>query len=83
MQLPEAVKALKQVSFKVKDLRFRDLLAFPLSGGLVGPEFLKANTSMGRLAFRMDDVARRWLDHVPALQRRLCWRYLLVAVRAP
>jgi SAM-dependent methyltransferase len=79
---PEAVEALQQVGFKVKELRFRDLLAFPLSGGLVGPEFLKANTSMWRLALRTDEAARRMLDHVPALQRRLCWRYLLVAVRA-
>lgn len=78
----EAVKALEKVSFKVKSLQFRDLLAFPLSGGLVGPDLLRANTSILRMFLRIDDVACRLLDMFLPLKQILCWRYLLVAIRS-
>lgn len=78
---PEAVEAMEQAGFKLQAMRFRDILAFPLSGGLVAPEFVRANTSSWKLVRWGDQMARRLLERLPLLQRQLCWRYLLVGIR--
>lgn len=78
---PERVKAaLRKAGFKVSSCAFRDVAAFPLSGGFVGLEFVPNVGVIKRMVLAADGVVARAVSFV-GLGRYLCWRYLIRAVK--
>lgn len=63
--------------FSVKTLFYRELIAFPLSGGYVGPELVKSQALM-RMILGLDRFFKMACDFFK-LSPHLCWRYVLVA----
>ena len=75
----EAVRLVEEAGFRVRCLEYSELLAFPLSGGYVGPALLPSRPRwMGTAVLGLDAALFAALDAV-GLGRFLGWRYLLAA----
>lgn len=74
----DVIALLRKHSFTVRSIQFRDVLAFPLSGGFVGPELVPNFEPVKKFILMFDafltSVARKL-----RLERFLCWRYVLEA----
>lgn len=77
----DILKELRLVGFRPRSLQFRDVFAFPLSGGLIAHEFFSRESPLWKAVVRLDTAVTELLDHTPRLKRFVCWRYLLVAER--
>jgi SAM-dependent methyltransferase len=80
-RVSEIVAFLHVIRFRPVSIGYRDLIAFPLSGGLVAREYFRRTSQVWKAIVRADQVITNLLDHTPRLKRFLCWRYLLVAER--
>jgi len=58
---------------------FRDLLAFPLSGGFVGWELVPPFEKVYPFLLRMDKIFH-FFSHLLGVEKRICWRYLIKGV---
>ena len=58
---------------------FRDLFAFPLSGGFVGWEWVPPVKILFPLLLGLDRILQR-MFHLLGMERVICWRYLLKGV---
>jgi len=72
------VKALKDSGFTVASLVWRDVVAFPLSGGFIGREFVP-NVKFFKDTVMMLDNAINMVLSTLNIQRQFCWRYLIYA----
>jgi SAM-dependent methyltransferase len=74
----DASGALRSAGFAVASAEYSDVVAFPLSGGYVGPVVVPGTAaSLRRLILNVD----RWLERVLLklrIERHFCWRYMLV-----
>lgn len=80
---PEAlVDRLAKNGIRVEGISFRDVLAFPLSGGFVGREWVP---SMAKGLFRFLIGVDKGLQRIArflGIERAVCWRYLVKGVFA-
>jgi len=79
-QPEQVMAALEANGFKVAAHSWRDTIAFPLSGGFVGIEFVPNIGFIKKSIIKLDsciNLACRRLD----LQRYACWRYLIYATK--
>jgi len=63
----------------IQECHFRDLVAFPLSGGFVGREFIPPIKILFPLLLGMDRLCRGFF-HLIKIDRATCWRYLVKGV---
>ena len=77
-RLEYVISVLEAFGYRVTHISYRDVLAFPLSGGLVGYELCPPIDSLQRLVLAGDEVANQILQRM-GLQKHLCWRYLVHA----
>jgi SAM-dependent methyltransferase len=75
------MEALRDTDFEPVSVDYRDVLAFPLSGGLISRQLWSRESLLWRTLVHLDTALLRLLDVVPPLKRFLCWRYLVVARR--
>jgi SAM-dependent methyltransferase len=78
----DVLDELRRAGFEPRRLVFSDVVAFPVSGGLIGRELVPAGSAAWRLVSRVEELLSAALDTAPFLKRWLSWRYLLVAERA-
>jgi SAM-dependent methyltransferase len=76
------MEALRDTDFEPMSVDYRDVFAFPLSGGLISRQLFSRESLPWRALVRLDAAAHRLLHVVPPLERFFCWRYLVVARRA-
>ena len=74
----DVMKALKKAGFEVKTCKWRDVIAFPLSGGFVGKELVPNIRVIKRLVLSTDKFANHILSKL-RIQRHVCWRYVIHA----
>ena len=74
------VKALRESGFKIASLKWRDVIAFPLSGGFIGKEFVP-NIKFFKDAVMMLDKTINIILSGLNIQKHFCWRYLIYAVK--
>lgn len=79
--LRDVVKALNDSGFKVEKCRWRDVIAFPLSGGFVGKELVPNINFFKKIIIVLDNCINFVLRTLK-IQRYVCWRYLIYAVKA-
>jgi SAM-dependent methyltransferase len=72
------VRVLEDNGYEVQNVSFRDVLAFPLSGGLVGYELVPHIKWLERFILEFDHLLVKVLKYV-GIERYFCWRYLIVA----
>lgn len=80
MPLEILLKAMDEVGFKVVEKRWRDVVAFPLSGGFVGVEMVPNVSFIKKAVLGADRLFNTLLRKIGA-QKIFCWRYLLYAVK--
>lgn len=78
----DVIALLRNHGFTPRALRFSDLVAFPLSGGYVGPD-LVPNLAPLKKFFLASDAFLVRVAHVLGLERSFCWRYVLLAEKEP
>ncbi len=78
--LNKVIDEVKAAGFRVELCRWRDVMAFPLSGGFVGPELVPNIKIVKKAVMAIDRVMDKLLSLL-RLQRYFCWRYLLRAVK--
>lgn len=76
----QALILLEKHGFSLKKLFFSEVLAFPLSGGYVGPAWIKAKFLID-LIMKVDWFLNR-IVNLLGLSRFICWRYVIVAEKS-
>jgi len=71
---------LEDNGFAVKTIMWRDLFAFPLSGGFIGPELIPNIGFLKKTVIFFDKVINSFLS-VLHIQKHFCWRYIIYAAR--
>lgn len=75
----DAIRVLEAEGFKVTKIEYSDILAFPLSGGYVGPVFVPSSPKfIGSLVLFIDKTILNFAK-ILKLEKHISWRYLLVA----
>jgi SAM-dependent methyltransferase len=77
-KLPYYRKNLAAFGFSKQEVIFRDLIAFPLSGGYCGPQLIPRIPSLEH-AVRAIDKTLTNLARFTGLASYICWRYLLIS----
>jgi hypothetical protein len=72
------LRVLEETGYIAHQINFRDVLAFPLSGGLVGYELVPHIKWLERFILEFDHLLVKVLKSV-GFERYFCWRYLIVA----
>jgi SAM-dependent methyltransferase len=74
------LKALEESGFKVNSLKWRDVVAFPMSGGFVGREFVPNIKFFKSIVMALDKFFNIILSKL-RIQKHFCWRYLIYATK--
>ena len=75
----DAMRVLEEEGFKVSRIEYSDVLAFPLSGGYVGPVLVPARPKfVGDFVLFIDQTIFKLVRFLK-LEKHISWRYLLVA----
>lgn len=79
-EAPSAVtiKALEDSGFDIVRCDFRDVIAFPLSGGFVGKELVPNVRAVKHAVMALDSILNSAL-RLLRLQSHFCWRYIVYA----
>lgn len=72
----EAKQSLIKAGFSIVHQGYHEILAFPLSGGLVGIPLV--NKRLGPWVLQLDPLVERFIEKL-SLSERFSWRYLIVA----
>ena len=72
----QAKQSLKNAGFSLVYQGYNEVLAFPLSGGFVGPPLV--HKRLGFLVLNLDQMFEKLLEQL-SLSDIFCWRYLIVA----
>ncbi|MBE7433588.1 MAG: class I SAM-dependent methyltransferase [Anaerolineales bacterium] len=72
------VHALQNAGYAVDKVIYRDVIAFPLSGGFVTRQWCPENRLLQYWLIKVDDLLNRFLEMI-SLQRFFCWRFLIRA----
>lgn len=73
-------RIIQQFGFRIEKVLFRDLVAFPLSGGFVTRQWFPNNRSLQNCLLMVDERLNRVFQWVQ-IQKFFCWRYMLYATR--
>ena len=73
-------RIIQQFGFRIEKIFFRDVIAFPLSGGFVTRQWFPDNASLQNGLLRIDEWSNRILRLV-GLSEFICWRCMLYATR--
>ncbi|MBP7055337.1 MAG: class I SAM-dependent methyltransferase [Candidatus Omnitrophica bacterium] len=74
------MNAIEKNGFKVTSCIWRDVVAFPASGGFVGREIVPNNSFIKKYILLIDE----WLNLICRklrIQRYICWRYIIYATK--
>jgi ubiquinone/menaquinone biosynthesis C-methylase UbiE len=63
----------------IKEIHYRDLFAFPLSGGFVGWEFVPSVEKVYPFLLKVDKIFQ-FFSHLFGVEKKICWRYLIKGV---
>lgn len=74
----KVVKALESSGFRVDRILYRDILAFPLSGGFVGLELIPNISFVKKALLGIDRLLSKAACFI-RMEKHICWRYLLRA----
>ena len=74
------VQVVQAAGYKVEEVSFRDVVAFPLSGGFVTRQWFPENVRLQNGLMKLDDLLNHLLK-LTGLQRFFCWRFMLYATR--
>jgi SAM-dependent methyltransferase len=74
--LKPLLRLLEELGVVIQEFHFRDLLAFPLSGGFVGWEFVPSVRILFPVLLGMDRLLRGFF-HLIKIDGATCWRYLV------
>jgi len=74
------IKVLKDSGFEIKHCKWRDVIAFPLSGGFVSREIVPNISFFKKMIIRFDSLLNIILSTL-CLQKYFCWRYLIFATK--
>lgn len=74
------VGALRQAGYAVDQITYRDVIAFPLSGGFVTRQWFPDNPRMQDWLMKFDDFLNRFLKMI-GMQKYFCWRFMICASR--
>lgn len=72
------VHTLKNAGYAVDRVFYRDVIAFPLSGGFVTRQWFPENRFLQNWLIKADDILNRLLE-MTKLQRFFCWRFMIYA----
>ena len=76
---PEIVlTGLREAGFDIRDVVYRDSIAFPLSGGWWGRAWVPSIATAERTVLKLDAIAT-WVVNAVGLGRLLCFRFLAIA----
>ena len=75
----ELIAAVETAGFSCRKPQYADPLAFPLSGGYIGPQIVPKWRWMHKIVLGMDRCLERMLGLWPMLGSGLCFRVLIVA----
>ena len=70
------LRLLEEHGVVIQKVHFRDLIAFPLSGGFVGWEFVPPVNILFPVLLGMDRLLRGFF-HLIKMDGAICWRYLV------
>lgn len=73
------LRSLKDHGVTIQGFHFRDLIAFPLSGGFVGREWVPPVKKIYPFILTVDRVFQ-FLTHLLGVEKLICWRYLVKGV---
>ena len=73
----DVCRLLEDSGFKIATVRYDELVAFPLSGGFVGPVLVPSG-KIGSLVLAVDSALRSAVQ-ILGLSKMLCWRFQVVA----
>ncbi len=73
------IRLLEEHGVAVQECHFRDLIAFPLSGGFVGREFVPPIKILFPLLLGIDRLFRGFF-HLIKIDGATCWRYLVKGI---
>ncbi len=73
------LRLLQELGLTIEGSRYRDLIAFPLSGGFVGREWVPPIRKVYPLILTVDK-AFHFLAHLIGVEKMICWRYLVKGV---
>lgn len=73
-------RILEKNGFEIKKCEWRDVIAFPLSGGFVGREFVPNIKFLKNTILIIDNVLNAILSRLK-VQKHVCWRYIIYAVK--
>lgn len=73
-------KELEKAGYEITNFVWRDVVAFPLSGGFVGIEMIPNVAFIKKCVLAFDAALNKILQAL-GIQRFFCWRYLLRAVK--
>lgn len=71
---------LRQAGYIIEQISYRDVIAFPLSGGFVTRQWFPDNLRMQAWLMKFDDFLNRFLK-LTGLQKYFCWRFMIYASR--
>jgi SAM-dependent methyltransferase len=74
--LKPLLRLLEELGVVIQEFHFRDLIAFPLSGGFVGWEFVPSVRILFPVLLGMDRLLRGFF-HLIKIDGVTCWRYLV------
>lgn len=72
------VHILKHAGYRVERIFYRDVLAFPLSGGFVTRQWFPENQMMQTWLIKADNLLNKILEKI-GMQRLFCWRFMIYA----
>ena len=73
------LRLLEDHGVTIQGFHFRDLIAFPLSGGFVGREWVPPVKKVYPFILMVDKIFR-FLTHLFGVEKMICWRYLVKGV---
>lgn len=77
--LKPLLRKLEEHGVVIHGFYFRDLVAFPLSGGFVGWEFVPPVKNFYPFLLKVDKIFQ-FFSHLLGVENRICWRYLVRGV---
>jgi SAM-dependent methyltransferase len=76
ISLKTLIDRLTELGVVIQEICFRDLLAFPLSGGFVGREWVPPMKTFFPLLLGVDKGLQKFV-HFLGIEKALCWRVLV------
>lgn len=74
------IPVLRQSGYAIEQVSYRDVIAFPLSGGFVTRQWFPDNLRMQEWMLKFDDFLNQLLK-LTGLQKYFCWRFMIYASR--